>query len=180
MSGEKIFLFLWNLNASAGFEPARSPTFQADTLNHCTRAPARSLNVKQYCRSIKLHTQRSLQFPFIDLSVFTLTFCMLRNRLSYLNFHSLEVVSRCRDPQLQAGENYSHLFNFRQKICRITSTSFVFWASWNIMQTSATLLHWPTVEFMLARRLRRWNTTKTRLESACCVSEFNRCLICEK
>ena len=31
------------------------------------------------------------------------------------NFHPLEVVSRYRDPQLQVGENYSHLFNLRPK-----------------------------------------------------------------
>ena len=28
-------------------------------------------------------------------------------KLSYLNFHPLEVVSRYRDPQLQVGENYA-------------------------------------------------------------------------
>ena len=33
--------------------------------------------------------------------------------LSYLNFHPLQVVSRYRDPQLQAGENYVYLLNFR-------------------------------------------------------------------
>ena len=31
----------------------------------------------------------------------------------YLNFHRLEGVRRYRDPQLQASENYSYLFNFR-------------------------------------------------------------------
>ena len=30
-------------------------------------------------------------------------------KLSFLNFHPLEVVSRCREPQLQADETYSHL-----------------------------------------------------------------------
>ena len=30
----------------------------------------------------------------------------------------LEVVSRYRDPQLQVGENYSHLFNLRPHICK--------------------------------------------------------------
>ena len=37
-------------------------------------------------------------------------------RLIYLNFHPLEDVSRYRDPQLQVGENYSYLFNFRRNI----------------------------------------------------------------
>ena len=30
-------------------------------------------------------------------------------KVTYLNFHPPEVVSRYRDPQLQAGENYSYL-----------------------------------------------------------------------
>ena len=37
-------------------------------------------------------------------------------KFSNLNFHPLEVVSRYRDPQLQVGENYSHLFNLRPNI----------------------------------------------------------------
>ena len=37
--------------------------------------------------------------------------------LVYLNFHPLEVVSRYRDPQLQWGGNYSHLFNLRRNNC---------------------------------------------------------------
>ena len=36
--------------------------------------------------------------------------------LIYLNFHSLEVVSRYRDPQLQVSKNY--LFNLRPTICK--------------------------------------------------------------
>ena len=31
-------------------------------------------------------------------------------KLSYLNFHPLEVVSRYRDPQLQVGENFPYFF----------------------------------------------------------------------
>ena len=37
-------------------------------------------------------------------------------KLIYLNFPSLEVVSRYRDPQLQVGENYSHLFTLSPNI----------------------------------------------------------------
>ena len=37
------------------------------------------------------------------------------NKLRNLNFHPLEVVSRYRYPQLQVGENYSYLFNSRQR-----------------------------------------------------------------
>ena len=35
-----------------------------------------------------------------------------------LNFYPLEVVSRYRDRQLQVGENYSYLFNFRSILCK--------------------------------------------------------------
>ena len=39
-------------------------------------------------------------------------------KLSYLNFHPLEVVGRGSEPQLQVGENYSFLFNLRSNICK--------------------------------------------------------------
>ena len=42
----------------------------------------------------------------------------LAMKLYYLNFRQLEVVSRYRDPQLQAGENYSYLFNWKKKNCK--------------------------------------------------------------
>ena len=38
--------------------------------------------------------------------------------LSYLCFHLLKVVHRYRDPQLQAGENYPHLFHLTPNICK--------------------------------------------------------------
>ena len=37
-------------------------------------------------------------------------------KLTNLNFRSLEVVSRYRDPQLQAGEKYQYELNLRQTI----------------------------------------------------------------
>ena len=37
----------------------------------------------------------------------------VKANLSNLNVHALEVVSRCREPQLQVGENYSYLFTFK-------------------------------------------------------------------
>ena len=37
-------------------------------------------------------------------------------KLSNLNVHPLEVVSR--DPQLQLGDNHSYLFNFESNICK--------------------------------------------------------------
>ena len=33
-------------------------------------------------------------------------------------FHPLKDASRYRDPQLQVGENYSHLFNLGPNICQ--------------------------------------------------------------
>ena len=38
------------------------------------------------------------------------TFNHLTAKLSNLYFHPLEAVPRCRDPQLQVGENCSYLF----------------------------------------------------------------------
>ena len=38
-------------------------------------------------------------------------------KLIYFNFQPLEVVSRYRDPQLQASENYLYLFNLGTNIC---------------------------------------------------------------
>ena len=39
-------------------------------------------------------------------------------KLIYLNFHSLEIVSRFRDPKLQIVlKSYSHLFYFSANIC---------------------------------------------------------------
>ena len=39
------------------------------------------------------------------------------DQLIYLNFHTLEVVSRYRDTQLQVGENYSYFFYLRFILC---------------------------------------------------------------
>ena len=36
--------------------------------------------------------------------------------LSSLNFYPLEVVSRCRDPQLQVGKNYFRIYILNQNI----------------------------------------------------------------
>ena len=39
-------------------------------------------------------------------------------KLSYLNFHTLEVASRYGDTQLQVGENSSYVFNLLPNICK--------------------------------------------------------------
>ena len=39
-------------------------------------------------------------------------------KLIYLNFQSLEVVSRYCDPQLQVAENYWYLLNLSTNICK--------------------------------------------------------------
>ena len=59
----------------------------------------------------------------------TKVYAALLANLSYSNFHSLEVVSRYRDPQLQVRENYSHLFDLRPNICKswCLNTHFVGW-----------------------------------------------------
>ena len=46
------------------------------------------------------------------------TSTLKRVQLNNFNFHRSEVVSRCHDPQLQVGENYSHLFNLRRNSCK--------------------------------------------------------------
>ena len=40
----------------------------------------------------------------------------LTAKIFNLNFHSLEVVSRCRDPQLQVSKNYSDLTKWRSTL----------------------------------------------------------------
>ena len=48
-------------------------------------------------------------------------FVVIQPQAAKLNqsiFHPFEVVSRYRDPQLQVGEKYSYLFNFRANICK--------------------------------------------------------------
>ena len=50
---------------------------------------------------------------YLARNMATLTVNTVRAKLSYFNFHALEVVSRYRDPQLQVCENYSYLVNLR-------------------------------------------------------------------
>ena len=40
----------------------------------------------------------------------------LTAKLFNMNVHSLEVVSRCRDPQLQVSENYTDLTKWRSTV----------------------------------------------------------------
>ena len=56
----------------------------------------------------------------LKLDIFTMTFFVnpYPAKVIYLNFQSLEVVCRYRDPQLQVAENYSYLFNFITNICK--------------------------------------------------------------
>ena len=48
-------------------------------------------------------------------------------KLSYLNFHPLQVVSRYHDPLLQVGGSYYYVFNVRPNICKswYLSTHFI-------------------------------------------------------
>ena len=61
----------------------------------------------------------------------------LTAKLFNLNFHSLEVVSRWRDPQLQASENYSDLTKWRSTILKscwlMLRFIFTWFKSWYAM-----------------------------------------------
>ena len=50
----------------------------------------------------------------LNLSIFF--FNPYSDKLIYLNFQPLDVVSHYRDPQPQVVENYLYLFNFRPNI----------------------------------------------------------------
>ena len=47
-----------------------------------------------------------------------LSLSILSSNLDISKLNPLEVVSHHRDPQLQEGENYSYLSNFRPSICK--------------------------------------------------------------
>ena len=49
-------------------------------------------------------------------------------KLYHLDFHSLKVVSRYRDPHLLVGEKYTYLFNLRPNICQILMFNFSFYS----------------------------------------------------
>ena len=65
-----------------------------------------------YCMYDSIHDRasslRMLYFPISKSNEYSL-------------FRPLEVVSRYRDQQLQAEENYSYVFNYRPNICKFTS-----------------------------------------------------------
>ena len=50
----------------------------------------------------------------------------LKVKIFNLNFHSLEVVSRYRDPQLQVSENLCYLENESPKICQCFKIEIIF------------------------------------------------------
>ena len=50
----------------------------------------------------------------------------LKREVIFCEFHSLEIVSRYRDPQLQVSENDSELFNLRQNILQTLLFEHVF------------------------------------------------------
>ena len=67
-----------------------------------------------YTSSRKKHAFLSLDESFVVKFRISPLVVMLSNS----SFHPLEDVSRYRDPQLQVGENYSYVFNFRPNICK--------------------------------------------------------------
>ena len=60
----------------------------------------------------------SFHFPIVIINIKSVS--ALKGLIANLssNFHPLDVVSRYRDPQLQVGENYSHLLNLGPAICK--------------------------------------------------------------
>ena len=56
-------------------------------------------------------------FKYLSVSIIlqTIFFQPRSPQLSCLNFNTLDIVSRYREPQLQVGENYSYLFNLGPK-----------------------------------------------------------------
>ena len=80
----------------------------------------------KYCKpgsvaSVEFHEYTCWVFLRIETSShwmhYNFTFYPLTAKLFNLNFHSLEVVSRWRDPQLQVRENYSIWQNGGQLLC---------------------------------------------------------------
>ena len=54
----------------------------------------------------------------IDIVTTPNLFEHIKHYIDNLNLHPLEFVFRYRDAQLQVGENYSHLSNFRPKFSK--------------------------------------------------------------
>ena len=66
------------------------------------------------------HSERPFAHMYMHLPFYKGTYSTTLQAFSRLAislyFHQLVVVCRYRDPQLQAGENYTYLFNLRQNI----------------------------------------------------------------
>ena len=74
------------------------------------------LSISQTLFSVAYYFKSSVkQYIYSPSSEITMTRVKLAE-LMFEIFHSLEVVSRYRDPQLQVCENYYYLFNLRSKI----------------------------------------------------------------
>ena len=74
----------------------------------------------QYFQPIKPRNPRS-QFLIPLKNIFTnlVIRSLGHTKLYNLNIHPLEVVSRCRDPQIQASKNYSYCVSFETKHLQI-------------------------------------------------------------
>ena len=76
--------------------------------------------IQMFSRPLRHHILTSQQHSniFQNIEKVNIIINPFPAKLIYLNFHPLEVVSRYRDPQLQAAENYSYLFNLSTDICK--------------------------------------------------------------
>ena len=72
--------------------------------------PEQTLKSKHH---FSIHCPRRMRKVDRFVNFWTMRFNPLTAKLFNLNFHSLEIVSRSRDPQLQVSENYSDLTKWR-------------------------------------------------------------------
>ena len=71
--------------------------------------PVKPCHVYQCLQQLLIHPLYNMLYLTQTYYLSYLTFNPLTAKLFNLNFRPLEVVSRCRDPQLQVSENYSDL-----------------------------------------------------------------------
>ena len=78
----------------------------------------------------------------------------LTAELFNLNFHPLEVVSRCRDPQLQVSENYSDLTKWRSTDFKYNHVDVKFYLAHAQKEVLNVLMKNENPNIMRHRRLR--------------------------
>ena len=142
---DQATLNLWRLNVGtvsetvARIDPPYITRYPVKTDQWWFKAyhslPAQSLTLTQHWASTgsMLYVYRNSKKPYLEIWAIN----PLTAKLFNLNFHSLEVVPRWRDPQLKVSENYSDLTKWRLtvfKYCWLMS-HFIFnlFKRWYIM-----------------------------------------------